>query len=231
MDQVKKQPKSAAERKREERKRKKEDGSYDEYLKKQRERMKMKREEEKKKKMNMNEEKVIEFNMQKKEKERVRKALYRIKKKKQQTDLSANSDSPSQSAYSTKASYGKAIARVKRSLPGNPSKKRAVVKHLAFEQLKLKPFFKKKSRSTNNNSIKEDVKLSITNFYLNDDISRQAPGKRDVVTVREENSKQKYQKRHLTMGVIEAYSIWKQEHPDMKCGKSAFAKLRPPYVC
>lgn len=33
---------------------------------------------------------------------------------------------------------------------------------------------------------------SISNFYLNDNILRQAPGKRDVVTVREGDGKEKF---------------------------------------
>jgi hypothetical protein len=39
----------------------------------------------------------------------------------------------------------------------------------------------------------------VINFYEQDDISRQAPGRKDVVTIRSENGeKTKMQARHLT---------------------------------
>lgn len=42
-------------------------------------------------------------------------------------------------------------------------------------------------------------------FYQCDDISRMAPGKRDVVTVRSSNGKEKVQKRHLYMSIKETF--------------------------
>lgn len=51
-----------------------------------------------------------------------------------------------------------------------------------------------------------------------------------MVTTREEHKKHKIRKRHLTMGVMEAYTLWKEEHPDKKVGKSTFANLRTLHV-
>ncbi|RXN14647.1 Sentrin-specific protease 2 [Labeo rohita] len=70
----------------------------------------------------------------------------------------------------------------------------------------------------------------VREFYERDDISRQAPGMRDVVTVREGGVKKKIQKRHLTMSVLEAYRYFKNEHPESAIGKSKFAELRPSHV-
>ena len=50
----------------------------------------------------------------------------------------------------------------------------------------------------------------VKSFYCKDDISRQAPGKRDVVTVGDE----KIQKRHLMMTLLEAYQSFKTDFPD-----------------
>ena len=46
-------------------------------------------------------------------------------------------------AYTTNESYWKAIARVRHTLSGSPRRKRAVLKHLVFEQIKIKSFFNK----------------------------------------------------------------------------------------
>lgn len=70
----------------------------------------------------------------------------------------------------------------------------------------------------------------VREFYEKDDISRQAPGMRDVVTVREGGMKKKIQKRHLTTSILEAYRYFKNEHPESIIGKSKFAELRPSHV-
>ena len=224
---MEKKPKTAAERKKKEIEKRKKDGTYDTLLTKQRERMRHKRKIEKEACKKLGEKELNELAAIRKAKERERKAKYRVSKKKTSTPDCLNS--PSQSAYGTKASYGKAIARVKRNLPGSPRKKRAVIKHLAFEQLKVKPFFNK-SKKVSSKALSKETKASVLSFYETDNISRQAPGKRDVVTTRDESGKHKIQKRHLTMGVMEAYSLYKEENPEIKIGKSAFANLRPPHV-
>ncbi len=70
----------------------------------------------------------------------------------------------------------------------------------------------------------------VRELYERDDISRQAPGMRDVVTVREGGVKKKIQKRHLTMSILEAYRYFKKKHPESIIGKSKFAELRPSHV-
>ena len=197
---------------------------------KQRQKMRQKRKMDKDANKALTEQSLNDLKAIKRTKERERKAKYRVNKKTVSTPTQMDDiNSPSHSAYLTKASYEKAIARVKRCLPGSPRKKRAVIKHLTYEQIKVKPFFNKKSK-TASTSISKETKTSIIAFYENDSISRQAPGKRDVVTTRDKEGKHKMQKRHLTMGVLEAYTLWKEENPDVKCGKSTFAKLRPPNV-
>ena len=157
------------------------------------------------------------------EKERLRKANY-LKNKKA---AAAGLDSPS--GYKCSASKGRAVAKAKRDLPVSPRKRGEVVKSIAFEQIKVKPFTSDKRRWKQQNEI-ENEKL-VLEFYQRDDISQQEPGKNDVVVTRSPSgSKVKKQKRHLQMSVMEAYFIWKSENPTIKMGKSKFAQICPPFV-
>ena len=107
---------------------------------------------------------------------------------------------------------GKAIARVKRNLPCSSHKRRAIVKELTWEQINIKPFATVKKRSYSSVCTKKDKKLVI-GFFSRDDISRQAPGKRDVVKIKlDDGSKIEKQKRHLVVSDMEAYNIWKSEN-------------------
>ncbi|KAI6651096.1 hypothetical protein LOD99_5673 [Oopsacas minuta] len=139
-------------------------------------------------------------------KERERKASYSKSLKTLET-TSDTQHSPSLNAYSSKASFGKAIARVKRNLPGSPRKKRAVIKHLAFEEEKKQKFCNRKSSTPGRTALPDSIKTAVIQYYQRDEISRQAPGKRDTTTVRENGAKHTY-----------------------KNEKSKFAALRPPHV-
>ena len=79
-------------------------------------------------------------------------------------------------------------------------------------------------------NINDHVIEIVKNFYTRDDISRQAPGKQDTVVVRENSERKTFQKRHLSMTIMEAYQIFKNEHIHISIGKSKFAELRPKSV-
>ena len=73
-----------------------------------------------------------------------------------------------------------------------------------------------KKRSYSSVCTKEDKKLVI-DFFSRDNISRQAPGKRDVVKIKlDDGSKIEKQKRHLVVSIMEAYNVWKSENPSQK---------------
>ena len=58
-------------------------------------------------------------------------------------------------------------------------------------------------------------------------ISRQAPGRKDVVVIRSMNGeKSKVQARHLTTSINEVYAMFKEANPNIKIGRSKFADLR-----
>ena len=59
---------------------------------------------------------------------------------------------------------------------------------------------------------------------------QQAPGKQDTVVVKENNERKTFQKCHLSMRILEAYQIFKNEHTYIFIGKSKFAEPRPKYV-
>ena len=76
----------------------------------------------------------------------------------------------------------------------------------------------------------ETVK-KVTDYYQRDDISHQAPGRKDVVTIYDENGeKQKVQVRHLTSSIIETYRLFRKDFENIEIGKSKFAELRPKHV-
>ena len=54
------------------------------------------------------------------------------------------------------------------------------------------------------------------------------------IVVKENNERKTFQKRHLSMTIMEAYQIFKNEHIDIFIGKSKFAEPRPKdvlYLC
>ena len=217
-------PATAAERKKNQREKMKKDGSHKIYLNKQKDLKKQQKEMEMLEKMS--DDQKDEVLKEKKQKETERKALYCMKKKLENKQCNNKETStPPKDAYKSRSSKGKAIARVKRNFPCSPRKRRAIVKELSWEQIEIKPFVPAKKRSYSSVCTKEDKK-SVIYFFSRDDISRQAPGKRDMVKITlDDGSKIEKQKRHLVVPVMKVYNIWKSENPSRKIGKSTFSSL------
>ncbi|CAF1044674.1 unnamed protein product, partial [Didymodactylos carnosus] len=106
------------------------------------------------------------------------------------------------STYS-KHTLGKAVNKVLRALPNDPSQQKQVLQH-AGQTLGLLPTPKAKRTQSN---IPARVIKQIESFYKQDSISWQAPGKRDCVTVKENGVKVKRQKRHLLYNIREVYEL------------------------
>ena len=96
--------------------------------------------------------------------------------------------------YKTPQALGKAVSRVKPVLPQSPRKRKAVVMKLASSEGITAP--KTMCFQTPNCIPAETVQL-VENLFLLDSVSRQAPGKRDFVTVRDNGKKCQMQKWHL----------------------------------
>ena len=141
------------------------------------------------------------------------------------TSRSVDLNTPSK-AFKSAASLGKAVRRVSRFLPQSPGKKAAVVRKLAISTSLFGP-----ARGQSNAlKIPNKTVEQVQEFFQRDDISRQAPGMKDAILVRDGTTKKRVQKRHLTMTVQEAYKCFCNDNPNLIIGKSKFSELRPKHV-
>lgn len=77
-------------------------------------------------------------------------------------------------------------------------------------------------------TLPQSVIIKVINFYISDEISRILPGKKDYVTIRDNNGiKHQVQKRLILCNLKEAYVEFKTQNPDEKIGFSKFAEFRP----
>ena len=159
---------------------------------------------------------------------------YRAKKKLQQ---SQNGSQPSTSKgttpYRTTQARGKAIKRAQASLPASPHKRLCVVESLAKDAgltiLDGTPV------RTSHNAISEQTKQVVSTFYVSNEVSWQAPGRKDYITIREKDStgkqvKRVEQTRYMLMSLKEAYAIFCENNPDVKVGLAKFCEFRPVNV-
>lgn len=67
----------------------------------------------------------------------------------------------------------------------------------------------------------------VNNFFLNDDVSRLMPGKKDFVSIKENGVRRHEQKRLVLCNLREIYELFKTNYPNNRIGFSTFADLRP----
>ena len=195
--------------------------AYQEYLEKDRDRKRKKREESKK---SMTPNELQEFRV--KERQRIRN--YRAKKAASQSDVGQSSTTP----YRSSQARGKAVKRAAAALPFSPKKKLCVVETLA-KQVGLK--IDASPASTSHLGLSEETRKLVLEFYNRNDVSWQAPGRKDRVIIREKNadgsrSKQTVQVRYLLMSLKESHQLYSDEHPQNKIGLSKYCELRPHHV-
>lgn len=159
--------------------------------------------------------------------ERDRKRLQRAKKKLAQSNNSQEVNVEI-SPYSSRATYSKAVWRIKRALPSSPRKQKAEITGLAKN---VGINLERKMEQGLINSAPQKIDYSeVKEFFLRPDIVYTCPGMKDVVTVWENGIKQKLQKHYMTMFLKEAYYIFKESNPNFKIGFSKFCSLRPKNV-
>ena len=56
------------------------------------------------------------------------------------------------------------------------------------------------------------------------------PGRKDCITIKVNGIKEKVQKKVLLSTVMEAYELFKIDHPEVKVGKSTFAHLHTLFL-
>ncbi|KAJ8891658.1 hypothetical protein PR048_004186 [Dryococelus australis] len=120
--------------------------------------------------------------------------------------------------YKSPNTLGKNVKRVRKTLPHSPGKKTAIISvNLVFNSTP-------QNTRTGPRKLTEDCIQSVLNFYHNDEISRQAPGKTDVKSVKDPNMGKRSLKQihHMAMGIKEAYEEFKTSHPETTISRSVF---------
>ncbi|KAK6169741.1 hypothetical protein SNE40_020732 [Patella caerulea] len=222
-------PLTKAEKQRRYREKLKACGKYDEYKKKhllqvKKSRSKLKEAE------NLLTESVKKSKIEE-ERKKNRKRVAKFRQKKKQEFESSNSHH----AFLSLQAFQKATARARRALPTTPKRRTIVCRKLLEDsKKKAQPNVELSVLSNTSitcNKISESTKELVDKFYDRHDISRQAPGRKDAVIIRnDDGSKTKVQIRHLLSSVKETHALFKKEFPSEKIGKSKFAALRPPHV-
>ena len=148
------------------------------------------------------------------EKDREQQKRYRERKKAAKTTIT----SP---AYKTTSTLTRAIRKAELSQPNSPRKHSQVVQTL-FEETCCST---SRSLTLGRPSLSQKIVTTAENFYEQDDISRQALGKRDTIVVRTDVRKETRQRRHLFMILAEAYKLFREKYPGECIGKSKFDEL------
>lgn len=77
-------------------------------------------------------------------------------------------------------------------------------------------------------SLLKTTEEKIQQFYRNQDVSRELPGKKEFKSVHENGQRVPKQKRLILGNLNEIYQLFKQKYPFEKVSFSKFASLRPP---
>ena len=115
--------------------------------------------------------------------------------------------------YASRQTFGKAMKQVVCSLPTSPHKKRAVLLELAIREAIIIP---KKKVNVSFSALSMETRHLVENFYRRDDILRQLPGIKDVISVKNvaTGNNTKIQKRLLMLNLREAWTIYTEDHPE-----------------
>jgi hypothetical protein len=79
-------------------------------------------------------------------------------------------------------------------------------------------------------TLSEEIKVKISDFYQDDEVSRICPGKKDYKSTRAVDGTKSHQQKRLLLGNLkELYQKWKTDNALSKVGFSVFATLRPKW--
>lgn len=163
-------------------------------------------------------------------KEKLRVRDYRAKQLAHVDQASLSISTP----YRSTQAMGKAMKRAQISLPSSPRKILCVVESLA-KKVGLHVSPSSSNLGHNSRGLSEAMKQLVQEFYITDDISWQAPGRKDRVIIRETDGeggkvKRTEQVRYLLMSLKEASNKFTEVNPTKKIGLSKFCELRPKRV-
>lgn len=111
-----------------------------------------------------------------------------------------------------KQTLAKATKKVLRALPTDLNKRQQILTRVG-QNLGL---FQKPISQRTQATLPANVVQKVVDFYNNDSISWQAPGKRDYISVRENGVRIKYQKRFLLFNTREVHQLFIQDNPGME---------------
>jgi hypothetical protein len=111
-------------------------------------------------------------------------------------------------SFGSKQSFGKAVKKVTRCLPQDPSKKKLVIQAIAQSIGLIDPPLHKRITRKVSRQLMDDI----VEFYCRDDISYQLPGKRDTIVVRQDGTKSIHQKRILLYNIREVHQLFLSEN-------------------
>lgn len=147
-----------------------------------------------------------------------------------ESDAGPSTSTPRE-AYKSRQALGKAVKRLFTALPRSPRKKQVVVTKIA-EDVGLSISPKHVPVKPHQGQISAETKKLVKDFYLQDDISRQLPGKKDVKSIKnvETGRKEKVAKRMLMYNLREVHKLFMDQHTEHKIGLSKFCEFRPQQV-
>jgi len=135
------------------------------------------------------------------------------------------------SPYRTTRAKGKAVKHVQHALPSSPRKRHCVIESIAKDVgIEIPTVSNRVSQSYN--ALSEKTKDMVIKFYSTNDVSWQAPGRKDRVIIRKIDSegkkvKRTEQVRYMLVSLKEARNSFVKTHPVYKIGLSKFCELRP----
>ena len=140
--------------------------------------------------------------------------------------LTSAIDHDSSATFASAQTLGKAMRKVRKALPSNSPKKFEVIKRLAQSVgLLPPPQHPRTARKLTDGTVQK-----VVTFHERDDVSWQAPGKRDTVTIKRDGKSEKIQRRHLLFNLRELHGLYQLEFPQFPISRAAFQDLRPPHV-
>lgn len=166
-------------------------------------------------------------------KKRVEATRERVRKSRENKKIKiAMARSSSNGTYNTDAALRKATSRTRTTLPKNEKKRETVLMKLNQQYLpSLVSSMEKKKITRSNASLSTSVKESVIEFYDRVDISSQAPGRKDFVSVLDEDgNKVKHQTKYLMYPIREVYAKFCKEYGSVPLKRSKFFELRPKYI-
>lgn len=135
--------------------------------------------------------------------------------------------------YKSPQAMGKAVKRARSTLPTSPRKRKVIAAALAKEAgIRVVTPQIQSPRG----GLSEDTKAKVTSFYTKDEISWQAPGRKDRVIIRSKDEKGQKLKtvlqcRYMLMSLAEAHKLYCQDYINQgTIGLSKFCDLRPKEV-